>query len=262
MILFHHLYLYFYLFCVRSQKASRGMNCQDYNSQLKPLGSFNTVQGFWRYWNNIVDPSRFPNDSNLRLFKRGIKPMWEDASNIHGGRWVWSTLDLDFSLLLLFVIMIIRTHWIHLCCWICCLILVYRLSPVKRLILLKYLWISCSASLASNSSITRTLYVAFYTLVWALVVLRSIAFFPLYFAGMTLFNAGFYHYSAGWFSASEPREILSVSGMPMAPIKRWLKRPLPHSYRYCVRVASPRRRSPTASTWYEYFSFPSIRAQG
>jgi len=64
------------------------MNCQDYNSQLKPLGSFNTVQGFWRYWNNIVDPSRFPNDSNLRLFKRGIKPMWEDASNIHGGRWV------------------------------------------------------------------------------------------------------------------------------------------------------------------------------
>ena len=174
-------------------------------------------------------------------------------------------LILIFHYFFLEVIMIIRTHWIHLCCWICCLILVYRLSPVKRLILLKYLWISCSASLASNSSITRTLYVAFYTLVWALVVLRCIilyCIFSLYFAGMTLFNPGFYHYSAGWFSASEPREILSVSGTPMVPIKRWLKRPLPHSYRYCVRVASPRRRSPTASTWYEYFSFPSIRAQG
>ena len=48
-------------------------------------------QDFWRYWNNIVDPSKFPEGSNLRIFKHGIKPMWEDPANVGGGKWVVHT---------------------------------------------------------------------------------------------------------------------------------------------------------------------------
>jgi translation initiation factor 4E len=45
----------------------------------------------------MVDPAKYPNDSNLRLFKRGIKPMWEDAANIQGGRWVITCKKDDTS---------------------------------------------------------------------------------------------------------------------------------------------------------------------
>jgi hypothetical protein len=44
-------------------------------------------QDFWRYWNNI-ELNRLPLNSNLRLFKKGIRPTWEDPKNVQGGKWV------------------------------------------------------------------------------------------------------------------------------------------------------------------------------
>eukprot|EP01132_Coremiostelium_polycephalum_P006612 gene6612-8183_t len=65
----------------------KGQICDDWSSLIKNLGSFKTVQGFWGYWDNIVDTSFFPDGANLRLFKSGIEPMWEDPSNTAGGKW-------------------------------------------------------------------------------------------------------------------------------------------------------------------------------
>jgi translation initiation factor 4E len=37
----------------------------------------------------------FEEGTNLRLFKGGIKPMWEDPSNEKGGKWVFiKTLEI------------------------------------------------------------------------------------------------------------------------------------------------------------------------
>jgi translation initiation factor 4E len=59
-----------------------------YESNLRPIGSFGTVEDFWRYYNYIVKPSRMENNANQHLFKKNIKPMWEDAANVKGGKWI------------------------------------------------------------------------------------------------------------------------------------------------------------------------------
>mmetsp|Transcript_7417 Transcript_7417/g.10014 ORF Transcript_7417/g.10014 Transcript_7417/m.10014 type:complete len:429 (-) Transcript_7417:99-1385(-) len=68
-------------------RSGVGMREHDYKHSIVPIGSFDSIQDFWRYWNNI-EPWKFANFSNLRLFKKGITPMWEDKANLNGGRWV------------------------------------------------------------------------------------------------------------------------------------------------------------------------------
>eukprot|EP00668_Euglena_longa_P001160 GGOE01001381.1.p1 GENE.GGOE01001381.1~~GGOE01001381.1.p1 ORF type:complete len:579 (+),score=172.54 GGOE01001381.1:54-1739(+) len=58
---------------------------------LIELGSFNTVQGFWAYWNNL-NVGIMRDNCNLSLFKKGTKPVREDPMNREGGRWVVSDL--------------------------------------------------------------------------------------------------------------------------------------------------------------------------
>lgn len=70
-----------------------GASQQDYENMMKPLGSFNTVQGFWSFWNYIHQPyQRMPVYFNLRLFRSNIKPLWEDERNINGGKWVYNEI--------------------------------------------------------------------------------------------------------------------------------------------------------------------------
>jgi hypothetical protein len=57
------------------------------NSCAKVLGKFDTVQGFWGYWNNI-NLAKLPNATQLRLLKGGVSPYADDPSNCHGGKWV------------------------------------------------------------------------------------------------------------------------------------------------------------------------------
>lgn len=70
------------------EKATKGMERDSYASALKRLGEFGTVQEFWRYMNHI-DVANLPSGSNLRMFKSGIEPTWEDAANASGGKYVF-----------------------------------------------------------------------------------------------------------------------------------------------------------------------------
>ncbi|ORY33011.1 translation initiation factor eIF 4e-like domain-containing protein [Naematelia encephala] len=60
----------------------------DYEKGLLTVGSFDTVEGFARYANNIRLPSQLARNSNYHLFKNGIRPMWEDPANANGGKWI------------------------------------------------------------------------------------------------------------------------------------------------------------------------------
>ncbi|KAF2077506.1 hypothetical protein CYY_001205 [Polysphondylium violaceum] len=80
-----HEWVFYY-----DDSVPKGQTCDDYQSHIKNLGSFNSIQGFWGYWNNIVDPCLFPDGGNLRLFKKGIAPAWEDPANSSGGKWTFS----------------------------------------------------------------------------------------------------------------------------------------------------------------------------
>lgn len=60
----------------------------DYEAGLTVVGEFSTVEEFCRYFNWLKPPSQLERNSNYHLFKAGIKPMWEDAANAGGGKWV------------------------------------------------------------------------------------------------------------------------------------------------------------------------------
>jgi len=52
------------------------------------ITSFETVEDFWSLYNHIKLASEIKVGSDYSLFKKGIRPMWEDEANIKGGRWV------------------------------------------------------------------------------------------------------------------------------------------------------------------------------
>jgi len=61
---------------------------ESYENNLRPIGTFSTVESFWQYYNHILKPSQLETNANYHLFKKGIKPMWEDDANKNGGKWV------------------------------------------------------------------------------------------------------------------------------------------------------------------------------
>jgi len=69
----------------RLAKASRAA---DYESNLKSVGVFKTVESFWRCIDHVLLPSKMPVNSNYHCFVEGVKPMWEDPYNRQGGKWV------------------------------------------------------------------------------------------------------------------------------------------------------------------------------
>eukprot|EP00808_Paulinella_micropora_P007724 g71789.t1 len=59
-----------------------------WEANLREVCRVQTVEFFWRYLHNIQSPSQMELNSNYHFFKSGIKPMWEDAANAAGGKWV------------------------------------------------------------------------------------------------------------------------------------------------------------------------------
>jgi len=70
-----------------ASKRTRGEKDQ-YESNLVVVGTFATVEDFWRYYNHMAKPSQLANNANYHLFKKDIKPMWEDKANSNGGKWI------------------------------------------------------------------------------------------------------------------------------------------------------------------------------
>jgi len=61
-----------------------------WGDHLRQIATFDTVEDFWRLFNNIQPPSGLLQGSNYHLFKEGIEPKWEDKRNSRGGKWVFS----------------------------------------------------------------------------------------------------------------------------------------------------------------------------
>jgi len=61
---------------------------EEYAAGLTVVGEFETVEDFCRWFNWLKPPSQLETSSNYHLFKKGIRPMWEDEANANGGKWV------------------------------------------------------------------------------------------------------------------------------------------------------------------------------
>ncbi|GMI07081.1 hypothetical protein TrLO_g3419 [Triparma laevis f. longispina] len=81
---------------------------KDWSKKIQPICTFTTVENFWQYYNHIPKPGKcfFDGESRasvgpdnkvideLSMFKKGIKPEWEDPQNRDGGcLFVRKTMD-------------------------------------------------------------------------------------------------------------------------------------------------------------------------
>lgn len=60
----------------------------DWKENLKECGSFDTVEGFWRIFNNLKPATYIGLNSNYSCFRHGVQPAWEDPENVNGGKFV------------------------------------------------------------------------------------------------------------------------------------------------------------------------------
>lgn len=55
--------------------AERRARLGDWEANMLPVGTFDTIQSFWRHMNNICQPSKLVNNGNYHMFKDKIRPV-------------------------------------------------------------------------------------------------------------------------------------------------------------------------------------------
>jgi len=61
-------------------------NFDEYSQNLKNLGTFETVEGFWRHYAWLKSPDELPRDTDYFCFRNQSVPAWETFP--HGGCWI------------------------------------------------------------------------------------------------------------------------------------------------------------------------------
>ncbi|XP_078266371.1 eukaryotic translation initiation factor 4E type 2 isoform X4 [Rhinoraja longicauda] len=83
-----HPLQYNYTFWYSRRTPGRPTSSQSYEQNVKQIGTFASVEQFWRFYSHLVRPGDLTGHSDFHLFKDGIKPMWEDDANKNGGKWI------------------------------------------------------------------------------------------------------------------------------------------------------------------------------
>ncbi|CAO3592181.1 unnamed protein product [Absidia cylindrospora] len=78
----HYSWVFWFMHC------SPGSKITNYEDQMKPIATFSSIEEFWAVYSHINRPHDLPTISDYHLFKHGVRPMWEDAANIQGGKWI------------------------------------------------------------------------------------------------------------------------------------------------------------------------------
>ncbi|CEJ55027.1 Eukaryotic translation initiation factor 4E-1 [Penicillium brasilianum] len=65
----------------------------NWNDLLKEVVTFSSVEEFWGIYNNITPTSELGLKADYHLFKKGVRPEWEDPQNKHGGKWSYQFKD-------------------------------------------------------------------------------------------------------------------------------------------------------------------------
>jgi len=62
-----------------------GLTVEEYTASLKNFGSFNSIQNYWRWFNNLPPTTQLPPRTSYHLMKENVRPLWEDEENVNGG---------------------------------------------------------------------------------------------------------------------------------------------------------------------------------
>ncbi|ODA79802.1 hypothetical protein RJ55_05398 [Drechmeria coniospora] len=60
----------------------------EYENTLHGMATVKTAEEFWEIYTHLKRPSSLPVVSDYHLFKKDIRPIWEDEVNRKGGKWV------------------------------------------------------------------------------------------------------------------------------------------------------------------------------
>lgn len=60
-----------------------------YEERLVKLLDISDVKHFWELHNNFDVRTMLKLRDSVHLFKKGVKPLWEDPRNVHGGAWTF-----------------------------------------------------------------------------------------------------------------------------------------------------------------------------
>ncbi|XP_023547971.1 eukaryotic translation initiation factor-like [Cucurbita pepo subsp. pepo] len=66
---------------------SRPKQGAEWGSSLRKVYTFDTVEEFWCFYDQILKPSKLPANADFHLFKAGVEPKWEDPECANGGKW-------------------------------------------------------------------------------------------------------------------------------------------------------------------------------
>lgn len=68
----------------------REKQVDEFEENLKEIGLISTAEEFWGIYQHMKRPSNLHRGCEFFLFKKDIKPMWEDPANHDGGRFIIS----------------------------------------------------------------------------------------------------------------------------------------------------------------------------
>ncbi|KAI9659772.1 MAG: hypothetical protein M1829_006534 [Trizodia sp. TS-e1964] len=60
----------------------------DYEKSTIAVASFSTIEAFCSVYAHLKRPSSLPSVSDYHIFKKGVRPVWEDKENRKGGKWI------------------------------------------------------------------------------------------------------------------------------------------------------------------------------
>lgn len=60
----------------------------EYENTLHGIATVQTAEEFWEIYSHLKRPSTLPVVSDYHLFKKDIRPIWEDEVNRKGGKWI------------------------------------------------------------------------------------------------------------------------------------------------------------------------------
>lgn len=126
---------YEYTFWFTFFKKTKDKQLEEFEDNLKKIGDFSTPEQFWGIYEHMKRPDSLPRGCEYFLFRKGIRPLWEDPSNIGGGRFyinmkknpitnkIWEDLQIAFLLTkedffkICGIVMNVRTSEIILSIW-------------------------------------------------------------------------------------------------------------------------------------------------
>jgi len=90
----------------------RVVKTDDYKNSMREVCEFSTIEEFWRLWTHMPRPSEALYDGQPRregagslgrkidafsIFKKGIRPEWEDSANAGASEWATNKIEMDID---------------------------------------------------------------------------------------------------------------------------------------------------------------------